>query len=86
MKVWIIGILFGGFFGFTIATLAFLLELTTYEKDSKHPLLHAIQLLIIIVFGWVAWRAEGVQALVGYVLGSFYIVRLILLPRKTKIE
>jgi hypothetical protein len=86
MKVWIIGILFGGFFGFTIATLAFLLELTIYEKDSKRPLLHAIQLLIIIVFGWVAWRAEGVQALVGYVLGSFYIVRLILLPNKAKIK
>jgi hypothetical protein len=86
MKVWIIGILFGGFFGFTIATLAFLLELTIYEKDSKRTLLHAVQLLIIIVFGWVAWKAEGVQALVGYILGSFYIVRLILLPNKAKIK
>ncbi len=72
--------------GFTIATLAFLLELTTYEKDSKRSLLHAIQLLLIIVFGWVAWKAEGVQALVGYILGSFYIVRLIVLPNKAKIQ
>jgi len=86
MKVWLIGILLGGFFGFTIATMAFLLELTIYGEDSKHPLLHAIQLIIILVFGWVAWKAEGVQTLVGYVLGSFYIVRLILLPNKAKIE
>ena len=86
MKVWLIGILFGGFFSFTIATMAFLLELITYGKDSKPPLLNAIQIIIILVFGWVAWKAEGLPTLVGYVLGSFYILRLILLPRKTKIE
>jgi len=84
MKAWVIGIMFGGFFGFTIASMAFLLELTTYGKESKHPLLQAFQILIIIILGWVAWKAEGMQALVGYVLGSFYITRLILLPYKTR--
>ena len=84
MKAWLIGILLGGFFGFTIALLAFLLGLTNYGEDSKHPLIHAIQIIIIIVFGWVAWKAEGVQTLVGYVLGSFYIVRLIFHPDKQK--
>jgi hypothetical protein len=86
MKAWVVGIMFGGFFGFTIATMAFLLGLTTYGEDTKNPLLIAIQLILIIVLGWVAWKAEGLQTLVGYVLGSFYIVRLILLPDKTKIE
>jgi hypothetical protein len=86
MKVWLIGILVGGFFGFTIATMAFLLELITYGEKSKHPLLNVVQLIIILAFGWVAWKAEGLQTLVGYVLGSFYIMRLILLPKKTKIE
>lgn len=86
MKAWLLGILFGGFFGFTIATMTFLLELITYGEDSKPPLLSAVQVIIILVFAWVAWRAEGIQTLVGYVLGSFYILRLILLPRKTKIE
>ncbi|MDX1775934.1 MAG: hypothetical protein R3297_05085 [Desulfobulbales bacterium] len=86
MKVWLTGILFGGFFGFTIATMAFVLELLTYGKESKPPVLTAIQLLIILFFAWVAWKAEGVQTLVGYILGSFYILRLILLPRKTKID
>jgi hypothetical protein len=86
MKAWVVGILFGGFFGFTIATMAFLLGLTKYGGDSKQPLLHAIQLIIIFFFGWIAWKAEGIQTLVGYVLGSFYIVWLILLPTKTKIE
>jgi len=84
MKDWIVGILFGGFFGFTIATLAFLLELTTFGEDSKHPLLNAVQLLLIIVVGWVAWKAEGIEAFVGYILGSFYIVRIIVFPAKTK--
>ena len=86
MKTWVVGILLGGFFGFTIAIMTFLLELITYGEDSKNPLLHAIQLIIIIVMGWVAWKAEGLQTLVGYVLGSFYIVWLILLPNKAKIE
>jgi hypothetical protein len=86
MKTWVVGILLGGFFGFTIAIMTFLLELITYGEDSKNPLLHTIQLIIIIVMGWVAWKAEGLQTLVGYVLGSFYIVWLILLPNKTKIE
>ena len=86
MKVWFIGILVGGFFGFTIASMAFLLEITTYGKGSKYPLLQAVQILIILILGWVAWKAEGIQTLVGYVLGSFYITRLILLPYKTKID
>ena len=86
MKAWFIGIMFGGFFGFTIASMAFLLELTIYGKDSKHPLLQAVQILIIIILGWVAWKAEGIQALVGYVLGSFYITRLILLPYKKRTD
>ena len=76
MKAWLLGILFGGFFGFTISILVFFLELMTYEEESKHILLLATQLIIVFVFGWVAWRAEGVQTLVGYVLGSFYLVRL----------
>jgi len=86
MKAWFVGILFGGFFGFTIASMAFLLELTLYGKGSKSRLLQAVQILIIIVLGWVAWKAEGIQALVGYVLGSFYITRLILLPYKTRAD
>ena len=84
MKEWIVGILFGGFFGFTIATLAFLLGLTTFGDDSKHPLLQAIQLLLIIFVGWLAWEAEGIEAFVGYILGSFYIVRIIVFPAKTQ--
>ena len=86
MKAWFIGILVGGFLGFIIATMSFLLGLLQYGKNSKQPLIRAIQLLLIIIFGWVAWKAEGVQTLVGYVLGSFYIARLILLPHKTKIK
>ena len=86
MKAWITGIMFGGFFGFTIATMAFLLGLTTYGEDTKNPILTAVQIILIIVLGWVAWKAEGLQTLVGYALGSFYIARLILLPHKTKIE
>ena len=82
MKAWLIGILLGGFFGFTIALLAFLLGLTNYGEDSKNPLIHVVQIIIIIVFGWFAWKAEGVKTLVGYVLGSFYIVRLIIAPGK----
>jgi hypothetical protein len=84
MKAWFVGIMVGGFFGFTIASLAFLLELTIYgERDSKPTLVQAVQILVIIILGWAAWKAEGIQALVGYVLGSFYIMRLILLPYKT---
>ena len=71
MKAWFIGIMFGGFFGFIVASMTFLLELTISGKDSKHPLLQAVQLIIIIVLGWATWKAEGIQALVGYVLGSF---------------
>jgi len=82
MKGWITGILFGGLFGFTIATLAFLLELMVYGREAKHPLLQALQIVMIVALGWVAWKAEGIQALAGYILGSFYIVRLILLPYK----
>ena len=85
MKAWLIGILIGGFFGFTIAILAFLLGLTSYGENAKHPLIKAIQIILIIVFGWVAWQAEGIQTLVGYILGSFYIALLIFLPAKTKI-
>ena len=84
MKAWFIGIMFGGFFGFIVASMTFLLELTISGKDSKHPLLQAVQLIIIIVLGWATWKAEGIQALVGYVLGSFYITRLILLPYKKR--
>ena len=84
MKAWVTGILFGGFFGFIISSMAFFLGLLFFEKTSRQTLLHIIQLLIIIVVGWVAWKAEGVQTLVGYVLGSFYIVRLIFIPDKTK--
>jgi len=80
MRAWLIGIMFGGFFGFTIASMSFLLELTIYGKGAKSLVLQAFQVLIIIVLGWVTWEAEGIQALVGYVLGSFYITRLILLP------
>ena len=86
MKAWVIGILFGGFFGFTIATMALLLEFATYGKNSKHPLLQIFQITIIVALGWVAWKAEGFPTLVGYVLGSFYIARLILLPYKTDTE
>ena len=84
MKAWFIGIMFGGFFGFIVASMTFLLELTISGKDSKHPLLQAVQLIIIIVLGWATWKAEGIQALVGYVFGSFYITRLILLPHKKR--
>jgi hypothetical protein len=62
--------------------LAFLLELTNYGEDSKHPIIHVIQIIIVFVFGWFAWRAEGVKTLVGYILGSFYIVRLMFHPEK----
>jgi len=86
MKAWFIGIMFGGFFGFTIASMSFLLELTIYGKDSKHPLLQAVQILIIIILGWVTWKAEGIEALVGYVIGSFYLTRLILLPYKNRTD
>jgi len=86
MKTWVTGILFGGFLGFSIATMAFLLGLKTYGEASTHPLLRAIQILLIIVFGWLAWKFEGGQILVGYILGSFYITILILLPHKTKID
>ena len=48
MKAWFIGIMFGGFFGFIVASMTFLLELTISGKDSKHPLLQAVQLIIII--------------------------------------
>jgi hypothetical protein len=86
MKAWFVGIMFGGFFGFTIASMAFLLELTLYGKSSKSRLLQGVQILIIIILGWVAWKAEGLQVLVGYILGSFYITRLILLPYKTRAD
>ena len=86
MKTWVIGILFGGFLGFSIATMAFLLGLKTYGEGSHNPLLRVVQVTLIIIFGWVSWKFEGVQTLVGYVLGSFYIMMLILLPYKTKID
>lgn len=86
MKTWVIGILFGGFLGFCIATMAFLLGLKTYGEGSHHPLLRTVQVALIIIFALVSWKFEGVQTLVGYVLGSFYIMMLILLPHKTKID
>lgn len=87
MKTWLLGILFGGFLGFTIAMLAYLVELITYRREStKRPLLSVMQLIFIIVVGVVAWRAQGVQALTGYVLGSFYIIALILRPYGKKRE
>ena len=65
---------------------AFLLGLILYGKGSRHPALQAVQVIIIIIFGWVAWKAEGIETLVGYFLGSFYIVRLIFPPKKAKLE
>lgn len=86
MKTWLVGILFGGFFGFVIATLSFLLGLSKYGESTHHPFIRTVQIILLIVFGWIAWKAEGVETLVGYILGSFYITRLILLPHKTKID
>ena len=84
MKEWMVGILFGGFFGFTVAILALLLGLKTYGEAPKNPILQAVQVLLIVFFGWLAWKSEGIETLVGYVLGSFYIVRLLFLPDKKK--
>ena len=86
MKVWLIGILIGGFLGFTVSIMAYLLDLLRSGENSKHPLLLPVQLIIILGFGLLIWKAEGAKTLVGYILGSFYIVRLILLPDKLKIK